>query len=341
MGAAVTHREPTPELFFDTIRGYERTEALRAAIELDLFTQVAAGHDTAAELARACRAAPRGVRILADYLTIIGFLRKEGDRYALTPDSAAFLDRRSPAYLGGTVDFLLTDDVRGCFGHLAAAVRRGGTAVSEEGTVSHDNPVWVAFARAMGPLMHLPAQLLAGLVGGDPAKPLRVLDVAAGHGLFGIAVAQRYPRAEVTALDWPNVLAVAADNARTAGIGGRYSLRPGSAFDVDWGGPYDVVLLTNFFHHFDAAACEGLAAKAYAALAPGGRALTLDFIPEPDRVSPPSAAGFALTMLATTARGDAYTFAEYQRFFGQAGFARSEFHPLPPTMQQVVVSYKG
>src|SRR4051812_1428658 len=98
---------PSPELFFDTINAFERTEALRAAIELDLFSQVAAGHRTAAELAGACQASPRGIRILADYLTILGFLRKHGDRYELTPDSAAFLDRLSPAYLGGAVDFLL------------------------------------------------------------------------------------------------------------------------------------------------------------------------------------------------------------------------------------------
>src|SRR5690349_375444 len=108
-----------------------------------------------------------------------------------------------------------------------------------------------------------------------------------------------------------------------------------------WGGPYDVVLMTNFLHHFDVSTCEQLAARAYGALAPDGRALTLDFIPEPDRVTPPATAGFALVMLATTARGDAYTFAEYQAMFARAGFERSEFHPLPPTMQQAVVSYKG
>ena len=97
--------------------------------------------------------------------------------------------------------------------------------------MSPDNPVWVAFARAMGPVMRLPAELLAGLVGGDAGQPLRVLDVAAGHGLFGIAVARRYPKATVTALDWPAVLAVAAENARAAGVADRHALLPGDAFD--------------------------------------------------------------------------------------------------------------
>jgi 2-polyprenyl-3-methyl-5-hydroxy-6-metoxy-1,4-benzoquinol methylase len=328
-------------LFFDTISAYHRTEALRAAIELDLFSLVALGRQTATEIADACQAAPRGIRILADFLTIVGFLHKHGDRYELTADAKVFLDRKSPAYLGGTLRFILAPGMRANFEQLTAAVRRGGTAISEEGTVSYDNPIWVEFARAMAPMMKMPAQLLAALVGANPAQPLRVLDVAAGHGLFGITIAERYRQAHVTALDWPNVLAVAAENARGAGVAERHALLPGSAFDVSWGGPYDIVLLTNFLHHFDAPTCEQLAAKAYAALAPGGRALTLDFIPEPDRITPPSTASFALVMLATTARGDAYTFAEYQAIFAAAGFLRSEFHALPPTTQQAVVSYKG
>jgi SAM-dependent methyltransferase len=337
----MTPNGPSPAVFFDTVNAFQRTEALRAAIELDLFTRIAAGRRTAAELAAACGASPRGVRILADYLTVVGLLRKQADRYELTPDADAFLNRNSPAYLGGATEFLLTPKLRECFDHLTEAVRRGGTATSDEGTVSDDNPIWVAFARAMGPVMRLPAQLLAGLVGGDRDRPLRVLDVAAGHGLFGIAVAERYPRARVAALDWPNVLAVAAENAERADVADRHTLLPGSAFDTDWGGPYDVVLLTNFLHHFDVPTCERLAAKAHAALAPGGRALTLEFIPEADRVTPPATAGFALVMLATTARGDAYTFAEYESIFAKAGFARSEFHALPPTAQQAVVSHKG
>ena len=91
---------PSPALFFDTISAYQRTEALRAAIELDLFTLVAAGQRTATELASACQASPRGVRILADYLTILGFLHKHGDQYELTPDSRS-LSRSPVAGLSG------------------------------------------------------------------------------------------------------------------------------------------------------------------------------------------------------------------------------------------------
>lgn len=331
---------PSPALFFETISSYQRTEALRAAIELDLFSPMATGAKSVAELADACHASPRGVRILSDFMTILGFLHKQQDCYELTDDSKVFLVRESPAYLGGSIGFMLAPDLKKCFEQLTAAVRKGGTAVSDEGTVSHDNPIWVQFARAMAPLMHLPARLLAGLIDGDRSEPLGVLDVAAGHGLFGITIADQYPNAHVTALDWPNVLTVANENAKRAGVSDRHRLLPGSAFEVDWGGPYDIVLLTNFLHHFDVPTCEKLAAKAFAALAPNGRTLTLEFIPNADRVSPPSTANFALVMLATTPHGDAYTFAELEKMFAHAGFQRSEFRPLPPTTQQAVVSFK-
>jgi len=332
---------PNPALFFETINAFQRTQALRAAIEIDLFSALANGPATAETLAASCKAAERGVRILADYLTILGFLKKAGDRYELTADSAMFLVRQSPAYLGASLQFLLTPALTDCFTSLTAAVRRGGTAVSEEGTVSDDNPIWVDFARGMAPLMHLPAQLLVGLVGENKSQPLRVLDVAAGHGLFGITVAQHFPQAQITALDWTNVLEVARENAVKAGVQDRHHLLPGSAFEADWKGPYDVVLLTNFFHHFDMPTCEQIARRAYEALAPGGRAITLEFIPDANRISPPGSATFALTMLATTAHGDAYTFAEYEQLFAKVGFQRSEFRPLPPTMQQAVISYRA
>src|SRR5437762_8932821 len=126
----------SPALFFDTVNAYQRTQVLKGAIELDLFTLVGEGKATAAALGKACKASERGVRILCDYLTVIGFLTKKGQRYGLTPDSAAFLDRRSPACLSSAIDFLLSPMLTDGFRDVAALVRNGGTLLGEGGTVA-------------------------------------------------------------------------------------------------------------------------------------------------------------------------------------------------------------
>ena len=330
---------PSPALFFDTVNAYQRSAAMKAAIELDCFSAIAGGSDTAVALARRCGADERGMRILCDYLTVLGFLTKEKSRYRLTSDTAVFLDRASPAYCGGTIEFLLAPTQTGAFADLAAVVRKGGTVLPRDGSLAPQHPMWVTFARAMAPLMALPAQLIAERFAGE-ARPLKVLDVAAGHGLFGIAIAQRNPQARIVALDWPNVLAVARENAQRAGIGERYEVIEGSVLDTDCGSGYDVVLLTNFLHHFDPHTNERLLRRLHAASNDGGRALTLEFVPNEDRVTPPVAAAFSLMMLGSTPKGDAYTFVELDRMFGNAGYTRSELHDLPPTLQQVIVSYR-
>jgi methylase of polypeptide subunit release factors len=110
-------------------------------------------------------------------------------------------------------------------------VRRGGSALGE-GTLEPDNPDWVRFARAMMPLMFMPAQVMAGELAKGGAVN-KVLDIAASHGLYGISVAKQNAAAHIYASDWKNVLQVARENAQAMGVADRYHLLPGSAFDVD------------------------------------------------------------------------------------------------------------
>jgi predicted O-methyltransferase YrrM len=329
---------PSPGLLFDTINAYQKTAAIKAGIELDLFSLLAAGPATAAALAQRCTAAPRGVRILCDYLTMLGFLTKAGDLYALTPDSAVFLNRASPAYAGGTLDFLLADHLTSGFDHLTAAVRKGGTAEAQAGTIAPEHPVWLAFARSMGPLMVPAAAGLAELIPLDPHRQTKILDISASHGAWGIAFARKNPQTRLIALDWAPVLEIARQNARTAGVADRFQTLAGSAFDVAWGTDLDIVLLPNFLHHFSPADCVRLLQKAHASLRPGGSVAIVEFVPNPDRVTPPAAAGFSLVMLATTPEGDAYTYAEYTDMLAQSGFKSPALHNLPASMNVAVIA---
>jgi len=326
--SADTQHTPSPELFFDTAFALQRPAALRAAVDLDVFTAIGDGAGTVAAIAARCAASERGIRILCDFLTTMGFLTKSGGAYALTPDSAFFLTKRSPAYLGGTLRFLHTPDLVKNFDRLAETIRRG-TVAPDGNTVSEQNPVWVEFARAMVPMMMPAAQAIAELVGAATAGPMRVLDIAAGHGIFGITIAQRNPAATVTAVDWAPVLAVATENARAMGVGDRHTTHPGDAFKTDFGTGYDVALMTNFLHHFDAPTNVTLLRKTAAALKPGGRIAILEMMPNEDRVSPPFAAGFAVTMLAGTPAGDAFTLRELRAMLTDAGFGDVTAHQLP------------
>ena len=339
MSVAV-QKPPSPEIVFETLNAYQRTLALRAAIELDLFSAIGQGKTTVGPLAERIKASPKGTRVLCDYLTIIGLLTKNADgSYGLTADTGLFLDRKSPAYMGSAMEFLgKIQDENPAYQDLTGAVRKGGTASNAHGTMEPDNPIWVTFARSMAPMMGMPAELIAQVVASEGGAK-KVLDIAAGHGLFGVAVAKHNPGARVTAVDWARVVEVARENATAAGVADRYETIPGSAFDVDLGTGYDTVLLTNFLHHFDPPTCETLIRRLRAAMAPGGRVITLEFVPNPDRVSPPLHAAFAMMMLATTDAGDAYTFAELEQMFRNAGFARSELRELAPTPHRIVISY--
>jgi precorrin-6B methylase 2 len=341
MATPATGNRPTPERIFNALNAYQQTAALRTGIDLDVFSYIGAGTNTSVALAAKTGAAEKGVRVLCDYLTVQGFLAKEQGRYALTQESAIFLDRKSPACLGSMAGFLGTERARSIFDSLTETVRNGGSVWKEGGDNTKPNDeFWVAFAKSMAPLTVPSAEFISGLLQAEEGKPTKVLDIAAGHGMYGITVARKNPKAEVVALDWPNVLQVAKENARKFGLGDRYTVREGSAFETDMGSGYDYVLLTNIFHHFDQSTCQKLMKRVHAALKPGGKAITLEFVPNEDRVTPPTAAAFSLIMLANTDSGDAYTFSEYEKMFRNARFVKSTLHPVPEMPQQVIVSEK-
>ena len=330
---------PSPALVFETLFAYQRTAALRAAIELDLFRAIGEGPGDVATLARRSSASERGTRILCDFLTVIGFLSKTEGRYSHTQTSAMFLDPRSPACVASTARFLGNPMVQEPFNRLSEIVRTGRTVLPGQGSVEPENPAWVEFAHSMAPMMAPMAAPLGAIVLEGKQGPVSVLDIAAGHGLFGIEVAKQNPEARIVAVDWARVLEVASTNARKAGVSDRYEARAGSAFEVEYGGPYDIVLLTNFLHHFDPPTCIALLKKVHASLKRGGRVAALEFVPNEDRVSPPMAASFSLTMLATTAAGDAYTLQELGEMYRAAGFGDIHGHPVPTGPHTVVVGH--
>ncbi len=326
----------SPDHIFSTLNAFQQSVALKGAIDLELFTNIADGAKTPAEIAVQCQANERGVRILCDYLTILGFLTKSDGGYGLTPESATFLSKHSPAYLGSIANFILNDWQVHNYHDVASIVRKG-SALEGAGDMDPENPVWVEFARNMVPIVYPATQALAAAAA-EPGKQVKVLDIAAGHGMFGIAVALRNPAAEIVAVDWKNVLEVAKENAARAGVQDRYQTLAGSALEIDLGAGYDIALLPNFLHHFDYATNVALIRKVRAALNPGARVFTVEFVPNDDRVSPPVPAAFSFTMLGATNGGDAYTFRELEQMFREAGFSSTGIHDIPNSPEKLLVT---
>jgi len=232
----------SPDRFIDNVFAYQKTSAVKAAIELDLFSAIGGGADNAETLAAKVNASPRGVRILCDYLTVQELLIKDGNSYRLTPSSSVFLDKRSPACMASIVDFLAAPEMMRLYLEDPAAFVRNGGSVGLA-NLAPDHPLWVKFARAMVPFVAPVAQGIAAEVAGWPNRPRKVLDIAAGHGVYGIEIGKAVSEASIVALDWRPVLEVALENARREGLEQRYATIPGSAFDVDWGADYDLILI--------------------------------------------------------------------------------------------------
>jgi 2-polyprenyl-3-methyl-5-hydroxy-6-metoxy-1,4-benzoquinol methylase len=331
-----TQTAPSPQKIVEMISGYEKAAVIKTAIELDIFTGIAIGHTTVEQIAVRSQASKKGVRIIADYLASEGLLSKSGGEYALTPDSAAFLVRDSRMYMGASTKFLMSDYMKRQYDNLADSARRGGASSTEE-SMSPDHPMWIEFAEAMAPTMMMPANMVAEIL---PKGAEKVLDISASHGIFGIMLAQRNPKATIVGNDWWSVVAYAKRNADAMGVGDRYQTLPGNAFEVDLGTDYDIVLLPNFLHHFDRETNEVLLHRILRALKPGGTLAVIEFVPNDDRISPPWPAEFALKMLATTESGDAYTMAEFSGMLGSTGFESVERFDLVPSPQTLITARK-
>jgi 2-polyprenyl-3-methyl-5-hydroxy-6-metoxy-1,4-benzoquinol methylase len=325
---------PDPGRVFETLCAFQQTEALKGALDLDIFTHIAEGASSVAEIARRAQASERGTRILCDYLTIQGFLAKTEGHYSNSPTAEVFLNKRSLAYIGSMATFLAHPGLMECFHDMAGSVRKGGTV--SKGTLAPEDPVWVEFARSMAPFMAGTAEILAKIVALPGAAAQKVLDISAGHGMYGLMVAKANPSAQIYASDWANVLEVARENAAKFGLSERFHTIPGSAFDSDLGSGYDLVLVPNFLHHFDPPTNVKFLRKLRGAMKPGAALAIVEFVPNDDRITPPMAAAFSLQMLGGTDAGDAYTFREFSEMLREAGFKDSQQQPLVPTPQTLV-----
>ena len=145
---------------YEAALAYQKTAALMAAIKLDVFTLIGAGATTSELLSEKTGTSSRGMRILCDFLTVIGLLNKDGRIYNVTPTGRRYLDRSSPAWLGSSIDFFAAPELlRLVLDDPVSYVKSGGS--DGLGYLAPSHPIWIRFAKAMMPIASVTAKRTA------------------------------------------------------------------------------------------------------------------------------------------------------------------------------------
>jgi len=318
----------TPEAIMDEFIAGWRSQAMFSAVELDVFTRLAAGKRTAKEIAAAAGASLRGLTILLDALVGMGHLRKSGSRYFLSPAAAAFLDRRKKAYIGATAQAAqLTQEL---WTHLTESVKTGRPYQAVDG-LENAKDFFPKLVAAIFPGNYAAAREAAASLPHKVRRKIRkILDVAAGSAAWSLAFAQAIPEARVTALDLPETTRITRQFVEKFGLAGRYEYQERDMREGDFGrDTYDLVILGHIIHSEGEAGGKALIQKSYEALRKGGMLLIAEYIPNDARTAPAVPLLFALNMLLHTEHGDVYTLGEYRAWLKAAGFRKVTTLPVP------------
>ncbi len=312
----------TPEHIFQFAWGYAPPLIIEAAIRNGLLDAIASSPLHAEELATITGTSVRGVRAVMDALVGFALAARDRDgRYVLTPESDAFLVSARPGFLGGLFQHA-TRDLIPCWLNLAACVKTGQPARNLS-TNDTGAPFFAEFVEALFPIGYPAARMLAREVALPETGPSRVLDIAAGSGVWGIAMAQRYPQAQITVVDWEGVIPVTKKVVARHGLAARFDYIPGDILEVDYGAGYDVALLGHILHSEGEARSRTLLRKVWQALSPGGIVAIQEWLVNEDRTGPPNGLIFAVNMLVNTEQGTTWSFGQINSWLNEAGFGNA------------------
>lgn len=314
-----TIEEPNPGKIFETTFAFTTTRVLVAAVDIGLFTHIANGHHTVAEIAKKADASERGVEIILNGLASLDFLTKSNDTYNLTPLSEKFLVKGKPSYFGDFVQHV--DGLWESWSHLTNATKTGKPLRTIE--KDHGAEFFEKMVTQIFPMSYPCAKAAAfALDVGSAWKNLNVLDIAAGSGAWGIAFAQSDGGSKVTALDLPIVLEVTKKTVKKFNLSQRFSYLPGDLREVDFGeNRYDLVILGHICHTEGEEKTRELLSRVHRALKRGGKVLIAEMIADDERKKDIFPLMFAANMLVNTTDGNTFTMAEFREWLNEAGFS--------------------
>ena len=331
---------PSPERLLQMAWGYAPPLILETALNNRLFDLLDSGAKTVAELAAQSGASARGLSAILNALVSLKFLARRGERYALTPESSAFLVSTRPSF-HGTYFTHMTRQLMPRWLQLSEVVRTGRPVVAANHGESGPG-FFAEFVESLFPLSYRAACTLGRHLGVHKRQePFQVLDIGAGSGVWGIALAHQSPLVKVHAVDWPEVLEVTRRVAQRQGIGDRLTTAAGDMLEADFGSGHNVATIGHILHSEGPERSRRLLQKTFAALAPGGTVAISEFMPNEERTGPPNALIFAVNMLVHTEVGDVFTFPEISHWLREAGFDKPRLLKAPAPSPLVLATKPG
>jgi 3-hydroxy-5-methyl-1-naphthoate 3-O-methyltransferase len=318
--SAANPTQVTPERIMQFAWAYAAPLVIETALRNRLFDELDAGPKTVDELHAATGASTRGLTAVANALLGMDLLQKDAEgRYALTPESAAFLVPSKPGFMGGLILHTSQHLIPNWL-HLNEVVRTGKPfrAVNQQDTGS---AFFEQFVVDIFPLSYPAAKALAvHLDLAAATEPVSVLDLAAGSGVWGIGLAQSSPQVHVTAVDWPGVLPTTQKTVARFGLDAQYSYSSGDLLETDFGSGYNIATLGHILHSEGEERSRALLSRTFDALAPGGTIAIGEILVNSDRTGPVNSLFFAINMLVNTDEGDTFNFEEISHWLHDVGF---------------------
>jgi ubiquinone/menaquinone biosynthesis C-methylase UbiE len=300
--------------------GYAPPLILEAALRHRIFDILDTGAKPVEEVATATGASVRGLTAIMNALVGLNFLSKDVEsKYALTPESAAFLVSTKPGFSGGMI--------RHCSQHLIPKwlslneIVATGKPVKAVNREQQGGEFFHNFVEDIFNMSYAPAKRLAGelnLHNGNGS--ISVLDLAAGSGVWGIALAQSSELVRVTAVDWSEVMPVTRKTVARFGLADRFHFVEGDLRTIDFGANHQLAILGHILHSEGEQRSRVLLRKTFDALAPGGVVAIAEFLVNDQRTEPPMGLLFAVNMLVNTENGDTFSVNEINSWLRDAGF---------------------
>ena len=315
-------KKVTPERLQQFGFAYAPPLIISAAVNNKVFDTLEGGPKTVDQVKKETGGSQRGLRAIMDALVGLELLKKDRHaKYSLTPESHAFLITDKPGTLAGFFRSILPLMISRWL-QLTDIVRDGrpAVAVNEE---TEGTEFFSQLVETIIPMSYAGARKLADHLRVPKGKDeLRVIDLAAGSGIWGIAFAQNAPRLRVTAVDWAGMIPTTKRITERFGVRDRFDFIEGDLLEANFGQGYDVATLGHILHSEGEERSRQLLKKAFRALKSGGTIAIAEWLVKDDRTKPLPSLMFSVQMLVNTEKGDTFSFNEIKKWLEDAGFKK-------------------